>query len=372
MASLVAQRSAPSAASPITPEQRAAAFNAATRQKFTMIASQAFAAGAIQSTVLPRVGLLARVFVHFNGVLTVTLGAGTATAAPRSPWQIANRIRLLANSTLALVDMSGFGAYVAEHLIDIAGVSSKPGSYARAMTVTDLPQAYAPFIPEVARFGTAAGANTIDITWELPIKLTETDPIGLIVAQNPQTTLTLEITNGQIADVVTLASGATATLTGSWAYAVEYFEAPADMSAMPDMTFVHVWQEQRVAIGNTGLVPVRLLTGDTYLRIAQIVQINGVLDRADIDRISLIENDADTPYAVDRWLALWRQRRIYGKDLPEGVFVHDFFVPESTRDMLNSALYSDLKAQLTVNAAAVLGTGNNFVDTVVEKLVQVA
>jgi len=356
----------------VSPEQRAAAFNAATRQKFVMVPGVAYTAGAPQQIILPRVGLLARVFLHFAGTLTVTVGAGSATAAARSPWNIANRIRLMANSSLPLVDLSGFGAYVANLLTDTAGVQSRPGSYARAFTATDQPQYEPPAIAEVARFGVANGANSVDFTIELPIKLTELDPIGLIIAQNPQTTLTVEITSGQVADLVTLAGGATATLTGDWSAAVEYFEAPADPAAMPDATFVHVWQEQRVPISNTGEVPVTLLTGDTYLRVAHILQLDGTLNRADLERISLVQNQADTPYSVDRWLALFRQRKIYGKDLPEGVFVHDFFVPETTRDMVNSALYSDLRAVLAIANGATLGTGNNYVDTIVEKLVQVA
>lgn len=360
------------AASPVSPEQRAAAFNAATRQKFAMVPGAAYVAGAPAQIILPRVGLLARIFLHFAGTLTVTVGAGSAAAAPRGPWQIANRIRLMANSSLPLVDLSGFGAYVANLLTDWAGVQSLPGSYARAFTAADQPQYEPPSIAEVARYSVANGANTVDFTIELPIKLTELDPIGLIIAQNPQTTLTVEIQQGQVADLVTLAGGATATLTGTWSVAVEYFEAPADPAAMPDATFVHVWQEQRVPISNTGAVPVTLLTGDTYLRIAHILQLNGTLNRADLERISLVQNQADTPYSVDRWLALYRQRRIYGKDLPEGVFVHDFFVPETTRDMVNSALYSDLRAVLNVASGATLGAGNNYVDTVVEKLVQVA
>lgn len=358
-------------ASAISPEQRAAAFNAATRQKFAMVPGVAYAAGAPQNIILPKVGLLARVFLRFSGTLTVTVGAGSAAAAPRSPWAIAQRIRLMANSSLPLIDLTGFGAYIANLMTDWAGVMSRPGSYARALTITDAPQYEPPAIAEVSRFGVANGANAVDITIELPIKLTELDPIGLIVAQNPQTTLTLEITSGQVADLVTLAGGATATLTGNWAAAVEYFEAPANENAMPDATFVHVWQEQRIPISATGEVPVDLLTGDTYLRIAHMVQINGALNRADVDRISLVQNQSDTPYSVDRWLALSRQRRIYGKDLPEGVFVHDFFVPETTRDMLNSSLYSSLRSVIGVRSGATLGTGNNFIDTVVEKLVQV-
>jgi hypothetical protein len=362
----------PPAATPISPEQRAVAFSAATRQKFSEVAAQAYAASSPVVFQLPRVGLLARVFIHFAGTLTITMGAGSATAAPRSPWQLVNRVRLLANSTLALIDLTGFGAYTANNLIDWAGVQSRIGSYARAFTITDQPQAEPPWIAEVGRFGVAAGANSVDFTLELPIKLTESDPIGLIIAQNPQTTLTLEVQQGAVADLVTLAGGATATLTGSWSVAVEYFEAPADPTAMPDMTFVHVWQEQRTPVANTGEVPIRLLTGDTYLRIAHIVQLNGTLNRADVERMSIILNDADRPYTVPRWLALYRQRRIYGKDLPEGVFVHDLFVSETTRDMLNSALYSDLKSGVSIAAAATLGAGNNYIDTVVEKLVQVA
>jgi hypothetical protein len=363
---------APAAVSPISPEQRAAAFNAATRQKFTSVPSQAFAASAPMQFILPRVGLLARLFLHFSGTLTVTLGAGSAVVAPRGPWQLANRLRLLANSTLAIVDLSGFGAYVANLLTDWAGSESRPGSYAAAFTATNQPQYDPPAIAEVARYAVAAGANTIDFTLELPVKLSESDPIGLIVAQNPQTTLTLEVQQGAIADLVTLAGGATATLTGTWSVAVEYFEAPADPAAMPDMTFVHVWQETRTAVGNTGAVPVRLLTGDTYLQVAHIVQLNGTLNRADVERSRIVLNDADSPYSLERWFQLYLQRRRYGKDLPEGVFVHDFFVPETTRDMLNSALYSDLKSELTIAGTATLGAGNNFIDSIARKLVQVA
>ena len=108
-----AGRYQPAVTTPISPEQRAAAFNAATRQKFVMVpVPEAFVAGAIQRIILPKVGLLARLFLHFSGTLTVVIGAGTSVAAPRSPWQIAQRIRLLANSTLPIIDLSGFGAYV--------------------------------------------------------------------------------------------------------------------------------------------------------------------------------------------------------------------------------------------------------------------
>lgn len=363
---------APSVASPITPQQRAAAFSAATRKKLATVPGAAYASGGITQINLPKVGLLARVFVHFSGTLTVTLGAGSAVVAPRSPWQLAERIRLLANTTLPILDLSGFGCYIANLLTKWVGVESRPGSAARSFAITDQPQYDPPAIAEVARFGVAAGANPIDFTYELPIALTETDPVGLIIAQNPQTTLTLEIRNGVIADICTLAGGATATLTGNWSLAVEYFEAPADPAAMPDMTFVHTWTESRQAIANVGDVPVRLLTGDTYLRVAHILQLNGTLNRADLESMRIVQNDSDIPYSLERWLLLYRQRRTYGKDLPEGVFVHDWFTSETPRDMINSALYSDLRSELRIAAAAVLGAGNNQVDTVVEKLVQVA
>ena len=251
-------------------------------------------------------------------------------------------------------------------------MKSRPGTFATAFTATNQPQYEPPAIAEVARFAVPNGASAIDFTVELPIKLTEQDPIGLIIAQNPQTQLTLEITNGAVSDLTTLAAGATATVVGQWSVGMEYFEAPANPSAMPDMTFVHVWQEQRVPVAATGQNPIQLLVGDTYLRIAHVVQLNGALNRADVDRIALVLNQADTPYTVDRWLALYRQRRIYGKDLGDGLFIHDFFVPETQRDMINSALYSDLRTRVDIAAAAVLGAGNNFIDTVVEKLVQVA
>ena len=363
----------PAAASPVSPAQRAAAFNAATRQKFVMVpVPDAFVAGQIQRVILPKVGLLSRVFLNFSGTLTVVVGAGTSTAAIRSPWDIAKRIRLLANSTLPIHDTSGFGAYVANLLSQTVGVWRRPGSFATAFTVADTPQYEPPAIPEAARFAVANGANAIDFTIELPIKLTEQDPIGLIIAQNPQTQLTVEIQNGTIADLTTLAGGATATMTGQWSIGIEYFDAPADPGAMPDLTFVHVWQEQRLPVAATGQFQVNLLTGDTYLRVAHIVQLNSALDSADIDTGKLILNQADTPYTYDRWLWQYLHRMRYGKDLGAGILVHDFFVPQTQRDMINSALYSDLRTELDINAAAVLGGGGtDLVDVVVEKLVQV-
>ncbi|MDQ3125154.1 MAG: hypothetical protein M3Q74_06055 [Pseudomonadota bacterium] len=356
----------------VSPELRAAAFNAATRQKIVSVPGFAYAAGQVGQTLLPKVGLLARVILRYSGTLTVTIGAGSAVAASRSPWAIANRIRLLANSSLPLFDTSGFGAYCALHLQDVQGISSKPGGYAGALTPTNNPAWYPPAIAEVRRFGVAAGANPIDIAWPLSVKVNEQDPIGLIVAQNPQTQLVLEVQQGQIADLVTLAGGATATLTGTWSLGIEYFEAPADPAAMPDVTFVHVWSERRDPISNVGDFPIRLVTGDTFLRIAHIVQLNGTLNRADVESLAITLNESETPYDLPRWLQLEYQRLRYGKDLPEGVFVHDFFVPDTTRDMLNSALYSDVRARLRIASTATLGTGNNFVDTVSERLVQVA
>lgn len=360
-------------ATPISPEARAAAFNAATRQKFVMVpVPDAFTAGATQRVLLPKVGLLSRIFLHFNGTLTVTVGGGSAAAASRGPWNIANRIRLLANSTLPLHDTSGFGAYFANLLSRWVGVFARPGSFATAFTAANAPQYEPPAIAEVARYSVANGANTIDFSIELPVKLTEQDPIGLVIAQNPQTQLTVEIQNGAVADLVTLAGGATATLTGQWSIGMEYFEAPANAGAMPDMSFVHVWQEQRVPVSAVGNNDIQLLTGDTYLRVGHVVQLNGVLNRADVNRLGLIFNAADQPYNLDRWLQLYRQRRIYGKDLGDGLFVHDFFVPETQRDMINSALYSDLRSRVEIASTATLGVGNNFIDTVTEKLVQVA
>jgi len=358
---------------PVSPEARAAAFNAATRQKFVMVpVPDAFVAGAVQRILLPKVGLLSRVFLHFSGTLTVTVGGGTSVAAPRSPWNIASRIRLLANSTLPLIDLSGFGTYVANLTTRWVGVFARPGSFANAFTIANVPQYEPPAQAEVARYGFANGANVIDFSLELPVKLTEQDPIGLIIAQNPQTQLTLEITNGAIADLATLAGGATATLTGQWSVGMEYFEAPASESAMPDMTFVHVWQEQRYPVSATGINDLTLLTGDTYLKVAHVVQLNGTLNSADVTRVGVVFNSADQPYNLDRWLQLYRQRRIYGKDLGVGLFVHDFFVPETQRDMVNSALYSDLRTRVEIAAGATLGAGNNFIDVMTEKLVQVS
>lgn len=351
------------------------AFETETRQIFYPMPATTYQGGAVTLDTLPRVGFLARIHYHFSGTLTVTLNGGTVQASPKAPWNIISQYILQSNTVSAIVRSSGFGL---KHI----------NNRLHQMSTPDYP--HGPAMPSVAnevyQFGVAAGANPVEFGFVVPIALNDRDMTGIQLLQLEMATFQQNIQwnnpiGGTIDFPVQMLTGApTATLTGTLTPTLEVFALPANQADWPDTSVVHQWLETQQAIGSTGVQTINLLRANIYLAVIHQVVINGALTgpgTSAIDEIDFRYNNSETPYQFTRKALQQVQRYRYGFDLDPGCFIHELFyqgIPGygGLRDVIAGGAVAELQSLVTVNSGAALGSGNNWIYTLTEQLINTA
>jgi hypothetical protein len=344
-------------------------FETATRQNLRPINQMDYVSAGRVAQSLPRVGYLARLYLHFSGTATVALGGGTATLSTKGPWNTWSRIRVLANQGTDIFNVSGYGAYLLE-LISM---------YRRdPQRSPDLAAAYA----GAYLFGAAvaSGANVWEFGLGIPIVPNERDMAGILLLQSEMLTtqLVLEYATAyglvsQDFPVVTTGA-ATVTLVGTSYPELEIFTVPAAPGDQPPLTTLHQTLELVQPIAATGDQVVNLLRANTYMKLIHVVELNGALDTVDVGRLQFRYNNSETPYDLSLRHQLQLQRRRYGTDLPVGSFVWDFFNQGLTnfgggRDFVDGSSVAELQSIVSINTGATLGSGNNQLRTISEQLV---
>jgi hypothetical protein len=344
-------------------------FGQNTRQRMLPWNTVPYVGGQPSSQPLARVGYLARIHWHFTGVLTVTLGGGTAALDVLGPWNTANRIRLIANSGQDVFSTTGYGAYLVEITRGPRGFAPQDsGFYNPAYNVRTYAAA------------TAAGANNWEWGLTLPVALNEESEFGLILLQNDlsQMQLTFEW-NALVTSLtptvapVLVTGAATATLTGNVVPEVESFTVPADIKSQPDISVVHQTLEVTQPVATVGDNVVNLFRTDTYIDLIHFLQLNNAPNTLDIDRWRLQFNVSDTPYDFANRVGLQIQRRRYGMDLPTGVVTYPLFDQGfagfgDERDVVNARATSEFQSIVTIASTATLGS-NARLSTIIRKLV---
>lgn len=346
-------------------------FNEATRQNFTELPAQSYVSGGRIYITLPKVGLLSRLFIKLNGVMTVTHGTGTAALSERTAYNLFKRIRLVANSGSSIFDVSGYGTYLINTVLHKGELilDSPVDTGTKALT-------YAA--------GVAPGANTWNAVLEIPIAINERDPIGLIMLQNSATQLVLEIDlNAEygatdIVAPIVVTGNDTAAFVGTVGCMMEYFTIPRSTDDYPALNVIHQWTEQSDAIASAGAFTKSLLRGNTYMRLMHYATISGLLDTADIDKLRIMYNQSETPYTITQLSQLFLQRMRYGRDLPKGTFLHDWYMSNglvglgNSRDFLNSANVTELQTEVNVKTGTSVTAGTSFINTISEQLIKIA
>lgn len=344
-------------------------FEAATRQNLRPINQMDFVAGGRVAQSLPRVGYLARIYLHFSGVNTVTLNAATAALSPKGPWNLWSRLRVQANQGTDIYNVSGHGSY----LLDLLSMYRRD-----PQASPDRAAAYAGSYLYSA--GVAAGANNWEFGLCIPIVPNERDMAGILLLQSEMLTTQLVIEYSQMFGLtfdfpVTVTGGATAVMTAATTYPeIEIFTVPANAADQPPLTTLHQTIELIQPIASTGDQVVNLLRANTYMKLIHVVEANGALDTADVGRLQFKYNNSETPYDLTLRHQLQLQRRRYGADLPAGTFVWDFFhqgLPNfgGGRDFVDGSSVAELQSIVTLNAGTTLGGGNNNLRTITEQLV---
>lgn len=345
-------------------------FIEATRQSIRPLDSTLpYSDGGRSVARLPRTGLLSRIYLHVSGTATVTPGTGTATVSPKGPYNLIRSLSVKANQGTEIVRLNGFSA----HILDVisAGKMYEPDDGQRGTN---------PVANVLYSAPVASGYNDWEFTICINITPNDRDLAGLLLLQTDQMAAELEINWAPFASTsidtpVVLTGNATATFTGQATAHLETFTVPADPANRPDLTTIYQQLERVDPISNLGENRIDFLRANLYARIVHVIEINGQMTApSDIDRFRLRYNNDNTPYEITTPGLLALQRRRYGRDLPQGVFVWDLFyqgIPGygGMRDLINAGTVAEFAGLINVASNANLGSGNNYIRSVTQQFV---
>lgn len=316
---------------------------------------------------LPKVGLLARLFVDIDGgsatAYDFTAGGGTGAVAAdgMGPWGIVEGFALKINGGSGWFDVSGFGTFLlnnAENPNAYTG-GSVPGTAWSA--VAGVVYAYDPTADSRPRFG-----------FTIPVALDASQPLGMVLLQNDQTTVELEIRWATLDKFAALAGGASATLSLTATIVAEYYDVPPlaafDAYIRPLLRWANWHIEERQDVSSTGRDAniVTLDNHDTYLRVIQHAVLNGALNTAALEAVRLVLNRQTTLYDHSVPVHFRQQRDKIAKDLP--AIVWDFFATGTLRDVLHADSFTDIRTAIDVASGTTLGS-TAFIRTMAQKLV---
>lgn len=320
---------------------------------------------------LPKVGILNRLFIDIDGASAtaydLTIGTGTAAVAAngQGPYGIIEGISLRVNGSSGWYDVSGFGTYLANAA---ENASAFPQDAIGTIYTT------APTDVASTLFTYPAGADGRPrFGLEVPVTVSATNPLGMLLLQNDQTTVELEIRWASLSNYVALTTNAVATLSLTATVVMEYFDVPPRDAFvaffLPLLRWGHWWVEERQDVTATGRDAniVSLDNHDTYLRIIHTILLNGATNTDAIEALRFVLNRQTFLYDHDDATHLRRQRTATGgKDLP--AFIWDFFINGSLRDAIHADAYTDIRSVVDVTSGTTLGTAP-YVRSANEKLV---
>lgn len=307
-------------------------FNSATRRKIIQLPTmnRPTGGGTVQ-VQLPKVGLLARVWLAVRGSVAGTLTVPNALGKA----SIINRVRLTANSGVDIYNSSGAGFhYLLRPMIE--------SEYIDMFAQTD------------ARSAVAAGTFNADMV--IPCMMNLRDPVGLIMLQNEQTVISLSVTFEADA---TVATGATVTATVT-PY-LEIFTVPANAADQPALNVIHQVLEDASAVSGAGQLAYNWPRGNTYLQIGHGLGMGAAgsdLFTTFAVRINQSEylQTTDTVYLDMEHNALRGRPRLGGTVPVDLLGTSGLGNYGLTRDLFNSALVTDLASVFQATGAGTLYT----------------
>ncbi len=337
-----------------------------------------YATGVNTPQTLQHVGLLKKLRLINSLNITLTSGNGAATRDVQGPWNLFANLLIRVSGLDLLYQVSGWGAY----LIDLVSEYHPNSADTSAVSVTNQTTTASLF-----NFPASGSAQTLLFNLELPFTtpLLGFQDLGLWLIQN-------ETVNMEVVPTYNALGGATAliqpyVLTGSATAVVnsgttaiwrDFFGVPARQEDMPPLGYVHQWEEQYNALTGTQ-IDIDHQRGGVLLRL--LYQINDAdsagnssnvpqgLSNANLSQLAFKYDANDTPFDEDVSTVLDRQRALYGKDLPLGVFSHDFFSETRTlQDSYNTENYINIKTRFRFAKTMVAGSS---IRTIRERLLPV-
>jgi hypothetical protein len=348
---------------------------ATTRLRRQADTSINYATGVNSPTTLQHVGLLKKLRLITRLQTTLTPGTGAATRDAQGPWNLFANLLVRVSGLDLLFQVSGWGAYLINLVNDkLFAPDVNPSVVTNATTAAEL-----------YRFPLVTGELLFSLDLPFTIPMLGFEDLGLWLIQN-------ETVNMEVVPTFNNLGGATALvqpydLTGTATAVVnsgnvslwrEFYGVPARSEDMPPLGYVHQWEEQYDAISGSQ-VDINHQRGGILTRLLyQVVDadstggganiINGIAN-TNLAGLEFKFDANDTPFDEDVYQVLARQRELYDRDLPQGVFTHDQFLATRTlQDSYNTELYINIKTRFRFAKSLISGS---YIRTLRERLLPV-
>lgn len=301
----------------LSPQERAALFSQTTRQNFQNLPSVSATEGETISFNVPKVRLTSRIRLLVEATLNAVHSDQTSfTPAAFAPFSLIRKVQVDMNNGFSPFTLTGKELYLYSFMSNHAATLNRAES-GRGKVVMG------------TKAASSSGAdNVISFLADLPLTLNDRDPVGLIVTQNQETTVTVTVDIDSADKLLDNTTGYTLELKNITIQPlVESFSIPAIREAFPDISVIKLVQATKESISGAGLKTIALPTGTTYRRIGFLVEDNsgkGVSDSAITGNIELVFNQADIPYRVNSKQLAKMNHEWFGTVLPDGVWAFDF------------------------------------------------
>lgn len=293
----------------ISPAMKAMMFAQSTRQNWQPQPAQAAVESTTLSFTMPKVRLLSKNTLDISGTFKAAHATLTSlTKARFAPWPFIKAIRVKINNGFNPYQISGKGGYLYEWTAFRGGLTD-------SITV----------LGNTASVG--GTTNSFGLNIDLTHVLNQRDAVGLVLAQNQETVITVEIDLGTVASLFTDSAITISNVSLTANLIEETFSIPAAADAIPDLSVLKLVQDQSYPITATGITQyIKLQTGLTYRKLLLNFEDgsgNPITD-ANIGNIGIVLNTADTPYVIPASILRKMNTKAFEAALPSGVLAFDW------------------------------------------------
>ncbi len=293
------------------------------------VSPQDLAVDGVNTIDLPHAGIGLGVRISIKGQLE-RLDAGTITFKPGAPYTLLKNVLFKDYTGITRINADGYSLHLREIL--------QKQNYDNG-DISDYIQPYSKYIYNLEVPGTVAG-DTSDFNFSvyLPIALNDQTTVGTYPFTVPTGNSTIYLTVGDVVNIVN--EPALVALKNCRVYACFYYLDPPAGIQLPtqDFSLVHELASVKQTDNLQANTQKRftLDTGRTYYQLISTIINDGVPDTLNVNKIMFLVNGSNPIMSEYLPSYLARIRKEYGRDLPPGVFVHNFFDRPWTPDAYGS------------------------------------
>lgn len=290
----------------LTAQQRAQLFGAATRQHFQMVGKKSVGAMETIEFTIPKARIVEGFRLRMEGQV---LNYNGNNSKPYDWYDVIRRISVDFNNGFSPVVVSGAQMAMINTLSPAARLIP-------AVNHSTIQHGQA---PTLCRYD---GEGYFDFMLDIPLALNYRDPVGLVLAQNQETTITVTIDTANPANVFEGATGLEAVVS----LECNSFSIPANTNYLPDMSVLKV-VDARNEVFTAGQNYIKLPVGMIYRKLVfkfETADGNTMFPNQILGNLELVLNTADIPYSIDPMMLKDFNIMQVGVDMGEGVYFFSF------------------------------------------------